>query len=114
MSTTIDPIVIDKHGVSVAGHQLRGVTRWSARHDPERGLFEVQLTLCTSKFHADLGPGSNGMVTGIGKGPQAGTRYASSASGIIGIMRGTAPEPAEQTARPLVHAIGDPLPSTVS
>lgn len=63
MHTTNDiAIEITKAGVNVGGHVLHGVTRWSARHDYERGLFEVQLTLCASSFRSDLPPGSNGMT----------------------------------------------------
>lgn len=59
MKTPIDPIVIDKSGVHVAGHLLSGVTRWAARHEPERGVFEVQLTLVTSKCRIDMDAGQN-------------------------------------------------------
>ncbi len=69
MIDNIDPIVIDKNGVSVGGHVLRGAVRWTCRQDYERLLFEVQLTLVTSNFHVDLGPGSNGML--IGCAPKA-------------------------------------------
>lgn len=91
MSTT-DPNVIEinnKSGVSVGGHVLRGVTRWSARHDYDRGLFEVQLTLVTSSFKADLGPGSNGMFTFYDRKSPAETQLSAAcgATGMIGISK---------------------------
>lgn len=55
--SNIDPIVIDKTGISVVGQLLRGVTRWSHRYEAEPGAFEVQLTLVTSKCNVDLDVG---------------------------------------------------------
>lgn len=53
-SSTVDPIVINHNGVSVAGQVLRGVTGWTVRRDYETGVFEVQLTLATSSFQVEL------------------------------------------------------------
>lgn len=74
--SNLDPIVINKSGVSVAGTTLRGVTRWAARHEPDRGVFEVQLTLVTSKFQADLDEGDRLVGPPAGAYPIAAREYA--------------------------------------
>lgn len=90
-------IEINKSGVTVGGHSLPGVTRWSARHDYGRGLFEVQLTLCASSFKSDLGQGDNGMITVFTPkpqltqhcGPAAAPAQPATKPGPIGIRRVT-------------------------
>ena len=51
---TPDPIRIDHTGIYLGDKPVPGVTRWSARHEPERGVFELQLTLVTSSCHVNL------------------------------------------------------------
>lgn len=50
----IDPIRINHTGIYLGDKPLPGVTRWTARHEPERAVFEIQLTLVTSACHVNL------------------------------------------------------------
>jgi len=59
MSKAIDPVVIDKNGVSIAGQQLKGVTSWSVNNKASDGTFEVHLCLVTSSFRVDLDASPN-------------------------------------------------------
>lgn len=54
MKTQIDPIRIDHTGIYLGDKAIPGVIRWTARHEPDRGVFEVQLTLVTSACHVNL------------------------------------------------------------
>lgn len=51
---TADPIRIDHTGIYLGDKPVPGVTRWTARHEPDRGVFELQLTLVTSACHVIL------------------------------------------------------------
>lgn len=51
---TADPIRIDRTGIYLGDKPVPAVTRWTARHEPERGVFELQLTLVTSACHVNL------------------------------------------------------------
>lgn len=51
---SLDSIRIDHAGIHLGDKPIPGVVRWTARHEPDRGVFEVQLTLVTDSCHVHL------------------------------------------------------------
>jgi hypothetical protein len=64
MSLTQDSIRIDADGITVGGKVLHGATRWSARHDPDRALMEISVTLVTDRLTVKLDTEGGGLLGG--------------------------------------------------
>lgn len=114
----VDPIRIDHTNIFLGDKPVPGVIRWTARHEPDRGVFEVQLTLVTSSCHVSLDAPAGQILGGpVGQQPIAKAPPADRPAqhwGVwpyyeYGTLRGTEPVLRAQWGR-ILNPTAEPLP----